>query len=854
LEASDVAGGWTPPEWTRIDALFEEALELGADERDAFLARLREQEPTLADRVAELLGTADGLSGFLEPDPTAQAPPEEGAVDPADAPRGGRHRIVRRIGRGGMATVYLAERVDGRVQRTVAIKVLRKGVDTEDVLGRFLAERQILATLSHPAIATLIDAGETRDGRPFFVMEHVDGRPLSDPAALATLSLDARLQVFRRICEAVAHAHSHLVVHRDLKPSNVMLREDGAVKLLDFGIAKLLEPGGGGAPSERTRTGVRLFSPEYASPEQLDGSPITTATDVYQLGCLLYFLLVGRSPNREEGWRRPPGTPASPAEPLPPSRLLDARSPIGRVPADLDAIALCAVSEDPSRRYQGAGELADEIERLLSGHPVRARRATRVYRTLRFISRHRLGSAAAAVFLMAGAWHVRTLQIHADELATERDRATEEANTARQVAEFVETIFGQVNPRIERGDTLSARTLLDRASAQLPSAEEAGAEVRASVLAAVGGAYGRLGMFEQALPLYAEASQILTSRPPQDLERIHVFERLAAASQSRRMVEESRVAWGEAIEGWRARLLESDDAAARASLASALAALAFAGGADGSDEAREAAAREAIALAEGLPSPHPGPLANAQRVLAQVLERRQQPGEAEALLRAAVATLQTGVEAGDENLAPELAAVSGSLGLLLVRTGSAEDAAPYLLGAAQRFEETLGPEHPTTLAAMMNAVTSLADVGPVEVRLARANEWLERERRSEASPPDRLVQALGQVAQQLTDARRTAEALATYREALELARARSVLASPAAFGVSVSLARGLHLSGDSEGAVRTLEAALAGPTSRVAPPRLAEAHRLHADALESLGRVEEATRARGLAQRALGGV
>jgi hypothetical protein len=296
------ASGPPPKDWGRIDRIFTQALDLAPERWPAFLDEACEGDPEVRSRVADLLRLSLTLDDFLK-EPRLEVEGELAAdladrLGDRDAPfpteaRIGPYRIVDTLGRGGAGTVYLAERVEGGRKPPVALKVLRRGLDTHDLLDRFSVERQILATLDHPDVARLLDAGATEDGRPYLVMEHVDGVPITEHCGARGLSVEERLGLFVRVARAVQHAHASLVVHRDLKPANVLVAKDGTLKLLDFGIAKLLDPDALAGKGPQTRTGTRLLTPGYASPEQRRGEPVTPASDIYQLGLLLYELLTG---------------------------------------------------------------------------------------------------------------------------------------------------------------------------------------------------------------------------------------------------------------------------------------------------------------------------------------------------------------------------------------------------------------------------------------------------------------------------------------------------------------------------------------------------------------------------------
>jgi serine/threonine protein kinase/tetratricopeptide (TPR) repeat protein len=403
--------------WRRIEALLDEALEIPLGERERWL-RDACPDPTLQREVAELIEAGERTDGFLEglaSDRAAELIDRAGRATESAAPAAGRmparvgpYRIERELGRGGMGTVYLAEREEHFRQR-VALKLIRRGLDLDEhLLRRFVDERQILATLEHPGIARLLDGGVTPDGAPWFAMEYVEGKPLDAWCDERTLSVEDRLKLFADVCEAVAYAHGRLIVHRDLKPSNILVTAGGAVKLLDFGIAKLLTPGAA-TDGDLTRTGLRLLTPEYASPEQLRGDAITPASDVYSLGILLYRLLTGRRPYRIRGLSageaervvlerepplpsiaaRSPEEPESPDASAPESPTERARAR-GTTPerlsahlrAGLDGIVLTALAKDPGRRYASVDAFARDLRRYLEGLPVSTGRRPRLTRRL----------------------------------------------------------------------------------------------------------------------------------------------------------------------------------------------------------------------------------------------------------------------------------------------------------------------------------------------------------------------------------------------------------------------------------------------------------------------------------------
>ncbi len=428
--------------WARIQDLFQQALELPAPARAVFLEGACGGDAEMQREVESLLA-ADGRAGdFLEQPAIALVP--GGDIDEASGRRIGAYRLVREIGRGGMGAVFLAVRDDDTYRKEVAIKLLKRGMDTDFFVSRFRHERQILARLEHPNIARLLDGGTTDERLPFLVMEYVDGLPLDRYCEQHRLSIAARLKLFVSVCTAVEYAHQHLVIHRDLKPAQVLVTPDGTPKLLDFGIAKLLDSTEGDA--QRTAPGVAMMTPEYASPEQIRGEPATTATDVYALGVLLFRLLTGGQPYRlateshaELAWAICEQMPSKPSEIVTVAQVAPTSSPSlhrlrRRLAGDLDTIVIKALRKEPERRYGSVQQLAADLTRHLSGVPVLARPDTLSYRAGRFVSRHRAAAAAAAVAAVTLAAGLTATWLQARVVRAERAKAEHRFNEVRALA------------------------------------------------------------------------------------------------------------------------------------------------------------------------------------------------------------------------------------------------------------------------------------------------------------------------------------------------------------------------------------------------------------------------------------
>jgi serine/threonine-protein kinase len=523
--------------WQRADELLDEALDLPAGQRSPFLDRACGDDPQLRGLVERLISAAEIDDPEFKSGGALQGPlgdrirtelAEEESLAGAMV---GRYRIVREVGRGGMAVVYLAERADGQFRQEVALKLLSAGLVASHVSRRFDRERQILAHARHPGVARLLDGGAGPGGRPYLVMEYVDGRPIDRYCDEERLTPEARLKLLLQVARVVEDAHRNLVVHRDIKPSNILVTAEGHAKLLDFGIAKLLDPEATSGDAAVSGSAIRLMTPAYASPEQVRGHPVTTASDIYQLGLLLYILLTGRFPydlgdgdpaermraivqrepvrpsmaaSSSEGWA-PPGQ-----DPRTPEEIASAR---GTVPArlrralsgDLDAILCRALAKEPEKRYGSVAQLIEDVERHLEGRIVTARQDNWAYRTGKLIRRHSavFATAAIAVLLVLALGLVYT-----SGLARERDRARQEAAREARVSGFLRTLF-DVPPG---AGPLTPRQILDRAVARVDLELAGEPEVQSDLLALLSGMYEDLGLHAEAQALQARSEALAKRR------------------------------------------------------------------------------------------------------------------------------------------------------------------------------------------------------------------------------------------------------------------------------------------------------------------------------------------------------
>jgi eukaryotic-like serine/threonine-protein kinase len=424
--------------WERLNGVFQDALALPAHQRADFVSRTCADDPALAAEAALLVSAHSREEGLMEEPAIVGAGLWTSDEPPALAGRRfGAYRVLHEIGRGGMGAVYLAERADGAFEQRVALKLIKRGMDSDQVLARFRAERQILASLEHANIARLLDGGASDDGQPFFVMEYIDGRRIDEYVETGRLSIAARLQLWLHVSAAVSYAHQHLVVHRDIKPANILVTGDGTPKLLDFGIARLLDPN---VDAASTLTELRMLTPEYASPEQIDGRHATTASDVYSLGVVLYELLTGRSPyNARSRSAKDIAEAIGTTEPVRPS-LAAAETDAGtarRLRGDLDTILLTALRKEPARRYASVEQFAGDVRRHLDGLPVRARPDTFGYRAGKFVRRHRTAVAAATLVGLALITGTIGVAWEAREARAAQARAERRFNDVRQLAHAV---------------------------------------------------------------------------------------------------------------------------------------------------------------------------------------------------------------------------------------------------------------------------------------------------------------------------------------------------------------------------------------------------------------------------------
>ena len=697
--------------WNRIETLFAEALEHRPEERAAFLTS-NCAEPDVRAELERLLRAhtqSDNFLDALDPKRVAALVASVGPTLEAGV-RVGPYEVVREIGRGGMGVVFLAERVDGQFEQRVALKLVKRGLDSEAVLDRFLRERQILARLQHANVARLLDGGITADGQPYFAMEYVEGSPITAYCNSRNLDIDARLRLFEFACEAVSYAHQNLVVHRDLKPSNILVTSDGTVKLLDFGVATVLDD-----EHPAQVAGGRLLTPAYAAPEQTRGEPVTTAADVYALGVVLRELLTGR---------RPPESPSENADGDAEGNVngdedgsvnLHTRSGL---PGDVDAIVSKALAAEPDARYASADALVADIRRYRTGFPVSVLPNTFRYRTRTFVRRHRIGVFAAILVITSLVGGLGMALWQARRAEAGRDLAEREASRAEHVAAFLTNLFYLADPNYALGETITMPAALDSAARWVDRDTSNLPEARASIAL-------KLSEISSAIGLYDEARRLADT---------------ALAIHIRYYGEDSPIVAGtqtfmaETMRG-QGRLADAEPMLRRA-----LATRIRASGSDNLD------------------------VAYTQNMLALALRDQGQFDEADSLLRVALEISRRhaleypiGVHRSLNNLAH----VSRARG----RFDDAEALHREVLALRQVY---WGAEHPEVANTLVNLGITLGD----QERYAEAESLLQdglamRRRLQGENHPEVGIDLAGLAAVQLKSGNRIAAA-ATYREALRL--------------------------------------------------------------------------------------
>ncbi len=826
-----------PDHWKRLEAAFYQYRDLDPARRADFLDRLMETDRGLHAELVTMVGELEDASAFLEPPPPAAmapiVPPPPSELVPGM--RLGAYQVVDRIAEGGMGAVYRATRADLQFDQTVAIKVLRRGANEPALLQRFHQERQTLAMLNHPNIAKLLDGGSTETGLPYLVMEYVSGRPIDRYCDEHALSVEARLALFAAVCDAVHHLHQNLVVHRDVKPSNILVDDAGRPKLLDFGIAKVLDDRRRVSSLDATHAGLRLMTPRFASPEQVRGEAVTTASDVYSLGVLLYVLVCGHEP-----YGVPDGAlldleravcetdPARPSSRLRRGTSVFAARPPDRNPApadvagrrgtsvprlrrrltgDLDTVVLMAMQKDPARRYGSAQQFADDVRNVVAHRPVIARRASLLDRTLKVARRNPIGatlSVALLLSLVAGAagvlWWAERARAEGRRAEAQARVAQRQFEVAAALNEFLNSMLSSVEPG-QLGVDATVRELLDDATLRIQHELGDRPHLEAPLRVTLGRSYLGLGQIAVAAEQFdraLECARVLYGDGSPRLASYLTFDARVLLHQNE--LEEAEVQLNEAL-----RCLGDDRSPEP--LASVLSGLAVLAQARGDVARAEALLREVLAMRRAATGMQHDLRSVTMSELANLLANP--PGtrldEAEALLEEALAIARTSFPEDH----PNVTHMKVELAFVLRRKGRIDRALALADAAEGSMSKRFGPEN-VSLAPVWNLLAMIhrdrGDAGLAEELLNRA---LRAQR--EFLPPTHpdlayTLQGLAELHRAKGD---LAAAEAALREAFEIQEQALGVSDPRVALVAESLGSVRLRLGDLAGARAALETALA---------------------------------------------
>jgi len=777
-----------PERWRRVEEVFHQAIERPAGDRRRFLNEACRGDATLRKEVESLVDSHVSSEGFLE-NPVAEEALRLMESRPADPMIGrivGPYRLIREIGRGGMGAVYLATRADEEYRKQVAIKLIKPGSMSEFTLKRFHIERQILATLDHINIARLLDGGTTSDGIPYIVMEYVEGIPIDAYSDAHRLATTDRLRLFREVCSAVHYAHQNLIIHRDVKHGNILVTADGVPKLLDFGIAKLLGPESEFQTVAVTAEGMRLMTLEYASPEQVRGETLTTASDIYALGVLLYKLLTGRHPFRyanafelahaiEEIEPERPSTAVvrvgagsaaqemriveQPAETVSSTRDGTPQRLQRRLRGDLDMIVLKALRKEPARRYATVEQFSEDIRRHLEGLPVIAHGDTVAYRATKFVRRHAVGVTAAGLLLLtllagilATAWQARIA-------SAERDRARMAAQKAEQINAFLQQILQSANPWASGKDVTVAQILQD-AARRVDTELRDQPEIQSNVRTTIGLTYYGLGMYADAEP---QLRQALATR----LRLFGVENGDVAISQNNLgmvLFEMGDLNSAETLFRKALPLARRTLGAETPVVASITSNLAKVLRRQGDDREAERLQREVLVLQRKLFGPQSLEVAQGLNDLAVLLGTRGDHASAERLHRQSLAIVRS--VRGNEH--PDVASGLSNLAGALVSLKQYDAAKPLFEEALSLRRKLLGNDHPDVSFVLYNYAYAMREKGDFRKAEDLARQVLAMRGRSIPDSYPTVAASLIVLGRSYVGEGRCTEAEAPLREALRL--------------------------------------------------------------------------------------
>jgi eukaryotic-like serine/threonine-protein kinase len=764
--------------WQKLKEVFNTALTRKGNERDEYLKKECGTDEELMNEVLALINAYDQPGAFdrsLEQLKTA-------AISQMDntgilGKQIGPYRIVDELGYGGMGIVFRAERTDGEFEQKVALKLLRTGFTSDEQIRRFRIERQILATLTHEYIARLYDGGITNDGQPYFVMEYVEGLPIDEYCNTHNLNIPERLRLFLNVCDAVQFAHRKLIVHRDLKPSNILVTNEGTVKLLDFGIAKVLNAGEMfGESKQETQTGLLPLTPAYASPEQVLGEPITTSSDIYQLGIILYELLTGVRPYEVTG--RTPGEIERiicDEEPTKPSTVLTKRdsSSVSRLRrtasgqlhhllrGELDTIVMMLLHKEPDRRYNSAEQLAADIKRYLGGKPVSAYPDSWIYRTRKFVRRHGLTVAAVSIIILLLIGYGITITWHSQRTQLAFEQAQREAEKAEQVTSFLMGMFEANDPAEALGDTITARVLLERGIEQAEQLDDRPA-LQAQMFDIVGQVYGRLGAYDRAIDLLRHAIDIRNDHYG-EMDDETAITKVHLANNIRKTGDYDTAS--EILEKALAiqrTVLEPD----HRDIGFTLSILGGVRMAQGKLEDSEKLLRDALTIQRNEYDGDNPDIAETLNILGLLLDQKGKTDDAIPYMQEAVRIRRNLFNADD----PRLAMSVNNLAMLYRMSGAYQDAEPLYREALEIKRHIFSEEHPSIAVTLNGLGLVLQDLGRTEEAEPYLREALSIRRQAFGDVHPRVAGSLNNLGNLIEDQGNLDEAAIYLREAREMFR------------------------------------------------------------------------------------
>jgi serine/threonine-protein kinase len=791
--------------WKQIEEIFNSAIELPAQDRSNFLQTVCANDLELRNEVESLLKQDDGTGSILK---TLISKAADSLLNKNEEPdlvgkQIGPYQITGLIGRGGMAEVYRAVRADDQYKKIVAIKLIHQNPAASFLISRFRYERQILASLEHPSIARFLEGGTTEDGMPYLVMEFIQGELITNYCVQHNLSVRERLQLFKFVCDAVQYAHRNLVIHRDLKPSNILVTSEGVPKLLDFGIAKLLNPELIDDAPTATIASIRLMTPEYASPEQVRGEQVTTATDVYSLGAVLYELLTNVCPHQFKTkaiteiehvvCEVEPELPSSAVFRGTTVKRLELKKLSHELAREVDNIVLMAMRKDPHQRYETVQQFTEDIDRYLNGLPVRARTQTLGYRAIKFARRHKTAVAVVTLLIAMLAGIAVLMTVQTSRIAKERDRAN-------KVTEFLVNLFEVSNPSEAKGNSIKARELLDVSANKIGNELNDQPEVQAALMDTIGRVYSNLGLYKTSASLLEQALRIRTQiLGEKHIDVASTLDHLAAVYQEMGKYEEAESLARKSF-AMRKEILGNehpDVAEVAGTLGQVLQN-------EGKFEDAETFFRMALAIQRKNFGEENEQVTNSLNDLAIFLKIKGDIKEAESLYRKTLVLRRKLLG----NFHPSVASTLNNLGRLLTENGQLDEAEKLLREATEIDLKVFGKDHPERAISMNNLAFVYREKKEYEKAEMIYREALEIRRKSLGENHPSVARNIYSLGLTLIEKGDYDQAEPLLLEAQGLWKKNLPPEHPDQGSIALALAKVRMYRGDSNGAKQLLEYAL----------------------------------------------